>query len=178
MMQAVFFFFAGLTTLAAVFIVATRKLIYAAFSLFLMLFSVAGVFVLAGANFLAISQLVVYVGGILILLLFGIMLTHRTGGLEATPQTGIVNILPGILVSGGILAGLLWAFRDVSFAAAPGPEAVSDDQLSALAVTLFSSYLPAFELLSVLLLIALVAAAFVARRGAPQARDTLQEPPR
>ena len=73
----VFWVFAILTVGSAAVVVSARSLIYSAFALLFTFFGVAGLYVLLGADFLAAAQLLVYVGGILVLLLFGVMLTHR-----------------------------------------------------------------------------------------------------
>jgi len=78
----VFWIFAGLTLGSAFVVVLSRTLIYSAFALLVTFFGVAGLYVLLGADFLAATQLLVYVGGILVLLLFGVMLTHRIYDLD------------------------------------------------------------------------------------------------
>ncbi|HYU42904.1 MAG TPA: NADH-quinone oxidoreductase subunit J, partial [Vicinamibacteria bacterium] len=72
---AVFYVFAAITVAAAAVVVLARSLIYSAFALLFTFFGVAGLYVLLGADFLAATQLLIYVGGILVLLLFGVMLT-------------------------------------------------------------------------------------------------------
>ncbi len=74
---AVFYVFAAITVAAAAVVVLARSLIYSAFALLFTFFGVAGLYVLLGADFLAATQLLIYVGGILVLLLFGVMLTHK-----------------------------------------------------------------------------------------------------
>ncbi|HKJ82064.1 MAG TPA: NADH-quinone oxidoreductase subunit J, partial [Ignavibacteriaceae bacterium] len=73
----IFYLFAIITLVSAFFVVTTRNIIYSAYYLLFTFFGVAGIYVLLGADFIAIVQLVVYVGGILILLLFGVMLTNK-----------------------------------------------------------------------------------------------------
>jgi NADH-quinone oxidoreductase subunit J len=72
----VFYLFALVTVGSAAVVVLARSLIYSAFALLFTFFGVAGLYVILGADFLAATQLLVYVGGILVLLLFGVMLTH------------------------------------------------------------------------------------------------------
>ena len=88
------------------FVVTTRNVIYSAFNLLLTFFGVAGIYVLLGADFLAVVQIIVYVGGILVLLLFGVMLTNkivnvqiRTGATQILPATIAVGAFSGILIS-------------------------------------------------------------------------------
>src|SRR5881275_2385538 len=80
--SAVFWVFATMTVASAAVVVLARSLIYSAFALLFTFFGVAGLYVLLGADFLAATQLLVYVGGILVLLLFGVMLTHKLYDLD------------------------------------------------------------------------------------------------
>src|SRR5690606_10562255 len=72
-----FYIFALLAVLSGAYMVLTRNLLYAGFSLLVTLLSVAGIYVLLFADFVAVTQLMVYVGGVLVLILFGIMLSSR-----------------------------------------------------------------------------------------------------
>jgi NADH-quinone oxidoreductase subunit J len=123
-----------------------------------------------------VAQIIIYVGGILVLLLFGIMLTSNRRSLnEGAPKTDFVNVFPGLLVAAGVLGGLLWSFRRVeleaadavSKAAAPVQQASTIEQVGRYLLT---DYLLIFELLSIILLVALVAAAYIARRQPTQPR--------
>ena len=78
----IFYLFAAITVLSAFFVVTNRNVVYSAFFLLFTFFGVAGIYVLLGADFVAIVQLIVYVGGILILLLFGVMLTNKITNVE------------------------------------------------------------------------------------------------
>src|SRR6266567_6723821 len=80
--QVIFYFFAVLTVASAAIVVFSSSLIYSAFALLFTFFGVAALYVFLGADFLAATQLVIYVGGILILLLFGVMLTHKIYDLD------------------------------------------------------------------------------------------------
>ncbi len=77
-----FIIFACLSLFSALMILVVERVIHAAFWLLMSFLGIAGVYVLAGADFLAVSQIVVYIGGVLILLLFGIMLTTQNQAIE------------------------------------------------------------------------------------------------
>ena len=77
MAEITFWFIAGLTIISAVMVVYSKKLLNSAIALLFTLFGVAGLYVFLWADFLAAVQVVVYIGGILILIIFGIMLTNR-----------------------------------------------------------------------------------------------------
>jgi NADH-quinone oxidoreductase subunit J len=154
--------FALLTVVSAFALALTRKLVYAAFMLFSVLFGVAALFVLAGAEFLAVGQILVYVGGILILVIFGIMLTDKQ--LMQQPRTELVNLPAGILIAGGLMA--VFGYMAVHVGTPPSLHAPAATVFSTkeLGVEIFSHYMLPFELVSVLLLVALVGAAYIARR--------------
>ena len=71
--------FTALAAGSAIFIMFTKNILYAALALMTTFLSMAVIFIFLGAEFVAITQILVYVGGILILLVFGIMLTNKTG---------------------------------------------------------------------------------------------------
>src|SRR5438046_3678724 len=102
--KVIFYLFAALTVASAAIVVFSRSLIYSAFALLFTFFGVAGLYVLLGADFLAATQLLVYVGGILVLLLFGVMLTHKLYDLDLKSE--VTQFAPGLIVSIGIF-GLL-----------------------------------------------------------------------
>lgn len=152
----------ALTTIgAACWLALTRRLVYAAFLLFAVLLAIAGLFVFAGAEFPAVSQIIVYVGGILILIMFGIMLTHKDLLIKAKesqhylPQAGLTLALLGVLFS----PLLVWVYERPSEALPP-----AGDSVPQIGIQTLSSYLLPFEVLGILLLVALVGAASLARR--------------
>ncbi len=95
--QIVFYTFAALMIASAMMVVYGKNLIYSAFALLATFFGVAVLYVLLGADFLAGAQLLIYVGGILILLLFGVMLTHRIYDMDLKTET--FQVIPGAVVS-------------------------------------------------------------------------------
>ena len=111
--------FAAITVGSAAVVVLARSLIYSAFALLFTFFGVAGLYVLLGADFLAATQLLVYVGGILVLLLFGVMLTHKLYDLDLRSE--VTQFLPGLIVAGGLFVVLaVIAFDRTQWAAGPG----------------------------------------------------------
>src|SRR6266513_2311960 len=99
---AVFYVFATITVGAAAVVVLARSLIYSAFALLFTFFGVAGLYVLLGADFLAATQLLIYVGGILVLLLFGVMLTHKLYDLDLRSE--VTQFGAGIIMAAGLFA--------------------------------------------------------------------------
>ncbi|MCL5029096.1 MAG: NADH-quinone oxidoreductase subunit J [Bacteroidetes bacterium] len=156
----IFYLFAAITVVSAFFVVTTRNIVYSAYYLLFTFFGVAGIYVLLGADFIAVVQLVVYVGGILILLLFGVMLTNRITNVQI--KTGTIKIVPaavGVALFAGILSAALlktnWKTINTE---------VPISTAHTLGLLLMQQYAVVFELLGILLLIALIGAASMARK--------------
>lgn len=155
-----FYVFAAVTLISAFIVVSARNIIYSAFSLLFTLVGVAGIYVLLGADFIAIVQLMVYVGGILILLLFGVMLTNKITHVQI--RTGTTQILPAT-IGVGIFAGVLTSAL-VRTEWKSNPAEIPLTTIGDLGKLLITDYVLVFELLGILLLIALIGAATIARR--------------
>jgi NADH-quinone oxidoreductase subunit J len=156
---AVFWAFAIVTVGSAAVVVLSRTLIYSAFALLFTFFGVAGLYVLLGADFLAATQLLIYVGGILVLLLFGVMLTHKIYDLDLRTET--TQMWSGLIVAAGLFVilsatGLRTQWMSVS--RTPAPTTAEIGRL------FLGQYLLPFEAASVLLLVALLGAAMIVRR--------------
>ncbi len=160
--QIVFYFFAAVTIASAAVVVFSRSLIYAAFGLLFTFFGVAALYVFLGADFLAATQLVIYVGGILILLLFGVMLTHKLYDLNLKTET--FQVVPSLLLMLAVFGTLILAMMQTTwFNAGPRqPEPTTAD----IGKLFMRDYVLPFEVASVLLLIALIGAAMIVRRRA------------
>ena len=155
----VFWVFAIVTVGSAAVVVLSRTLIYSAFALLFTFFGVAGFYVLLGADFLAAAQLLIYVGGILVLLLFGVMLTHKIYDLDLRTET--TQLAPGLIVAAGLFVILSATAVRTSWMSTPRPPAATTAEIGRL---FLSTYLLPFEAASVLLLVALVGAAMIVRR--------------
>ena len=155
----VFTVFAVLTVGSALVVVLARSLIYNAFALLFTFFGVAGLYVLLGADFLAAAQLLVYVGGILVLLLFGVMLTHKIYDLDLKTET--TQLAPGLIVAVGLFVILAATAVRTEWMGVPRPPAPTTGEIGRL---FLGQYLLPFEAASVLLLVALMGAAMIVRR--------------
>ena len=100
----IFYVFAFVSIASAFFVVLSRNIVRSAFALLFTLMGVAAFYVLLLADFLAVTQLLIYVGGILVLLLFGVMLTNRQISVDI--RTGNIQTLPAVLIVAA-LAGTL-----------------------------------------------------------------------
>ena len=105
MSEAVFFFLAAFTLASALVVVLNNQLLYSAIALLFTLFGVAGLYIFLWADFIAGVQLLVYIGGINVLIIFGIMLTNRISSVRLS-QT---NLQQGV---GGVFA--FWIFIIIS----------------------------------------------------------------
>ena len=156
----VFWIFAAMAVSSAAVVVFARSLISSAFALLVTFFSMAALYVTLGADFLGAVQLVVYVGGILILLLFGVMLTHKLYDLDLRGES--TRLAPGVIVGIGLFGVLLGTALRTPWAVGAGRvPAVTTHEIGRL---FMGAYLLPFEASSVLLLVALLGAAMIVRR--------------
>ncbi len=156
----IFYLFAAVTLISAFFVVTTRNIVHSAFFLLFTFFGVAGIYVLLGADFVAIVQLIVYVGGILILLIFGVMLTNRITNVQI--KTGTMQMLPAA-IGVGLFSGLLLSIV-INTNWKVIPTVVPVQNVGTIGTLILSEYVVIFELLGIILLIALLGAASIARR--------------
>lgn len=164
----IFYAFALITVAAAAGIVFVKNMLHAAFLLMISFIGVAALFIFAGADFLAVAQVMVYIGGILVLILFGIMLTRRDGsqGSEASNfKFSYMSLFLGV----GLFLLLGKVIGKTGFEAMPWIQAARKDNvlvlhssLETLGVNFMTHYLFPFELVGILLLITLIGASFIA----------------
>jgi NADH-quinone oxidoreductase subunit J len=157
---AIFYVFAAITVGAAAIVVLARSLIYSAFALLFTFFGVAGLYVMLGADFLAATQLLIYVGGILVLLLFGVMLTHKLYDLDL--RTEFTNFLGGFTVAAALFAILVKTALVTPWKLGPGR--LPAPTTAEIGQQFLGAYLLPFEAASILLLVALMGAAMIVRR--------------
>lgn len=156
-----FLAFAALTVVSAVMVVAMKNLLHAAVSLFFCLSGVAGLYLLIGADFLGVAQLIVYAGGILVLIIFGVFLTARI--YDVKPEIRSHRLTARV---GGAVAALVFLviFTVLSKTTFPMREVSFEPTTAGLGTLLLTKYLLPFELVSVLLLFAMVGAAILVRK--------------
>jgi len=166
LVQMAFYAFALLTVGSAVMIFLTKNVLHAVFSLLGVFLGVSAMYVFAGADFLAVAQLVVYVGGVLVLLLFAVMLTGREGGV-AYPASQNKYLISGLISGAGILTVLIYLVIKNADILKVNQSVYNENSVSTvriLGINLMSEYLLVFEVVGVLLLVALIGASFVAGR--------------
>lgn len=146
---------------SAFWVVISPNLVHSAVSLLITLFGVAGLYVFLYADFLAATQVVIYVGGILVLIIFGVMLTNKIDKPVIVSDSS--NKIIGLFVSGFIFSMLSIIVLQTPWNINPdisqGPSTVK-----LIGHLILGKYLLPFELISVLLLAALAGSAMLARR--------------
>lgn len=183
-----FWIFAFVAAAGALLVVVTPHIVHAAVGLILTLSAVAMLFFLAGAEFLGAMQIMIYVGGTVVLLAFGVMLTARLAfvRMKTTADQWVVAILVAAPLAVMLLQAA-WSYAQIGpgrtvFETTSGPvarrvtatelglallgvrpNAASDDSAETRAP--YSGYLLPFELVSLHLLVVMLAAAYLARRG-------------
>jgi len=159
----VFYGLATMIVASAAGVALSRNILYAGFSLMGTLGGVAGLYLYLGADFLGIAQLIIYVGGILVLILFAILLTNRIGDMKITNAS--VSLPVGGSVAAVILLLLAYVAAKTHW---PETEAVATPTTARIGDAFLREYLLPFELASVILLMALVGAMVIARRAAKE----------
>lgn len=157
-----FYVIAAMMVFGAIKVVTVKNMVHAALWLVIVFAAMAGQFILLAAEFIAITQVLVYIGAIIVLFLFGIMLTRAPMGksteLDNGPSAKIVAIVVGAVLA-VVLGYSLWnGFGDDQF----GDFAVQ--RTAEVSDSIFSTYLVPFEIVSVLLLGALIGSIVLARR--------------
>jgi NAD(P)H-quinone oxidoreductase subunit 6 len=158
--DAVFYLLAALTVGGAAVVALSRNILYSALGLLAALLGAGSLYVFLSADFLAVAQLLVYVGGVLVLVLFAVMLTGQIGEVNVSNRSfGIAGGALLFLVTAPLL-GLVairtpWAETKVP---------VVRETTAAIGNALLKEWLLPFELVSVILLAALVGAVVLARR--------------
>jgi len=160
--QTILSVFILMTIIPSFWVALSSNIVHAAFSLLFTFFGVAGLYVLLGADFIGVVQVIIYIGGILVLIIFGVMMTQRGRVLALSVQ------LPGKILAAVLCAVILGAlFFAVARSLWPlepsgrelGPTAAAIGDL------LLGKYLIPFEAASLLLLLALVGALLIVRRS-------------
>jgi NAD(P)H-quinone oxidoreductase subunit 6 len=157
---AVFYLVAIITVGSALMVTFSRNIIYSAFSLLGTFAGVAGIYVFLGADFVAAVQLLIYVGGILVLILFAVMLTHRITDVEITNRAA--GRIPALIVTGVFIYLLVQTVRETPWVKAK--EIIYQPTTAKIGDLFLDSYLLPFELASLVLLAALIGAVVISRK--------------
>ena len=168
-----FYLFAFVTVFAGVMVISARNPVHSVLFLILAFFNTAGMFVLIGAEFLAMILVIVYVGAVAVLFMFVVMMLDinfvqmRQGFMQYLPIGGLVGIvlLVELLV---VIGGWALGPEAAKVAAAPVPEAVSNTR--ALGELLYTHYIYLFQAAGLVLLVAMIGAIVLTHRRRPGVR--------
>lgn len=176
MEELVFYAFASLAIGSALLVVNLRNTARALFLFFVTLFAMAGLFIFALADFVAITQVMVYVGGVLILMIFAFMLSNKELLNDLQNMSGRFLSLPSwqsLFLSLGFLAVMLWGIMEWQ---QQTPDWIiqnirhgdiiqpKDNNIQQLGLKFMTQYVLPFEVISVFLLMALIGAAHLSRK--------------
>jgi NADH-quinone oxidoreductase subunit J len=168
-----FYFFSAILIASAVMVIAARNPVHSVLFLILAFFNAAGLFVLMGAEFLAMILIVVYVGAVAVLFLFVVMMLDidfaelKRGALQYLPFGLLVGL---ILVAELVMAGSVWVLKPVTLAvhASATPPGLTNTQ--ALGQILYTDYVYYFQIAGLVLLVAMIGAIVLTLRTRPGVR--------
>jgi NADH-quinone oxidoreductase subunit J len=155
-----FYTLSAIAVISAVLVVSLRSLIHCVVSLALLLLTIAGLFITLFAEFIALVQVLIYVGAVIVLFLFLIMLTYRITDKTITQtneQKGISFIISGLL-----LFLLITVLNRTAWNTSQ--EIVAENTTSKIGNLLLTTYVLPFELISIVLLACLIGAIVIARK--------------
>jgi NADH-quinone oxidoreductase subunit J len=161
--QVIFLLLAAVAVGSALLVVTTRNMVHAALWLVVTLISVAGTYLILAAEFVAWVQVLIYVGAVVVLLLFALMLTKAPTGQQTdlnvrqAAPAAVVALLVAVLLGATVVAGFHDVHLDLNNALVGSARVTGS--------TVFKTWVLPFELLSVLLLAALVGAIVLSRRA-------------
>lgn len=166
--KLIFYFFAAVLTFAAVRVITARNPVHAALFLVLAFFSASATWLLVHAEFLAIALVLVYVGAVMVLFLFVVMMLDIN---IAKLREGFIRYLPvGILVGLLILVEMVLVVRTWTAPVVTATPMTNVSNIEAIGQVLFSTYIYPFELAAVILLVAMVAAIALTMRPKRQSK--------
>jgi len=155
----VFYLLAALAVGGGVLVAFGRNIVRSAFALLATFFGVAGLYACLGSDLVAVVQVLVYVGGVLVLILFAVMLTSRIS--DVNVSNGSRGMVAGIAAVLGVTCCTIWVALRFPVGEQPAPAAVPTT--SVVGDALLGPYVLPFEVISVLLLAALIGAVTIAR---------------
>jgi NADH-quinone oxidoreductase subunit J len=164
----IFYAIAALVLISAAGVAFSKNILHSGFALLGTLAGVAGLYLFLGADFVGVAQIIIYVGGILVLILFAILLTNRIGDVKIT-NLALPRMGAAVPVVFGVVGLVALIFRTPW----PQTQAAAAPTTARLGDAFLREYLLPFELASVILLLALIGAVIIARRAA---RDEITDP--
>jgi len=156
----VFYILSGLIVGSGFMVVSLKNIFHSALFLVLCLFSVAGIYILLSAEFVAAVQVLVYVGAITVLLIFAIMLTAQL--YSPSLRQSNEQVIPGIIIVGVLLVVTLLALSRTSWRIST--QGIEGESTVSIGKALLTTYVLPFEVVSLVLIAALIGAVIIARK--------------
>ena len=166
----VFILLALLTIVPAIWVVFSPNIVHAGFALLFTLFGAAGLYAYMGADFIAVTQLMVYIGGVLVLVLFTVMMTRVPQGKRA--NYGLDKYVPAAVIALAVFGLLYKTITSVDWGASytePVPT------VAEIGTNFMTNYIFPFEYVSLVLLAAMIGAAILIREQKPNQGETEPE---
>ena len=174
MLQALaFYLFSAILVASAIMVIAARNPVHSVLFLILAFFNAAGLFVLLGAEFLAMILVVVYVGAVAVLFLFVVMMLDidfaelKRGSLQYLPFGALIGL---ILVAELVMAGSAWVLKPAAKSAMASATPVGITNTEALGRILYTDYIYYFQIAGMVLLVAMIGAIVLTLRSRPGVR--------
>jgi NADH-quinone oxidoreductase subunit J len=168
-----FYLFSAVLIGSALMVIAARNPVHSVLFLILAFFNAAGLFVLAGAEFLGMILVVVYVGAVAVLFLFVVMMLDidfaelKRGALQYLPFGGLIGL---VLVVELVMAGSVWALHPAALAAKAHATPAGLTNTEALGRILYTDYVYYFQIAGLVLLVAMIGAIVLTLRSRPGVR--------
>src|SRR5438874_2597943 len=168
-----FYFFSAILIASAVMVIAARNPVHSVLFLILAFFNAAGLFVLLGAEFLAMILIVVYVGAVAVLFLFVVMMLDidfaelKRGSLQYLPFGALIGL---VLVAELVMAGSVWILKPAVAAAKASATPAGLTNTAALGRILYTDYIYYFQIAGLVLLVAMIGAIVLTLRSRPGVR--------
>ena len=156
----IFYIISLIVIISAFFVVLSKNIVHAAFSLLFTLFGIAGLYIFLGADFLGAVQIILYVGGILVLILFGVMLTTNVLNIKVYEEG--ISMFKGFVIS--FIIFLLLLFVEIRIVRWDVVESPITPTIHKIGNVLLTRYLFPFEIVSVLLLSVIIGSVIIARK--------------
>lgn len=171
--QIIFYFFAAMLLGSALLVVTIKSLVRSIFMFFVVLFTLAGLYVFAMADFIAVAQVIIYVGGVLVLMLFAFLLSGKELLTDLQTPSRFMNLalLPGIILVLSFLFILVSIILNVDIEHLSWLNNIEnqikpfDNTIHSIGINIMTRYLLPFEVISIFLMMALIGATHIARKG-------------
>ena len=166
----VFYLLALLTIVPAIWVAFSPNIVHAGFALLFTLFGAAGLYAYMGADFIAVTQLMVYIGGVLVLVLFTVMMTRVPH--KGKANFGFDHFVPAAVFALGVFALLYKTITSVEWG---GSFVEAQPTTAEIGTNLMTSYIFPFEYVSLVLLAAMIGAAVLIREHRHEDEETVDE---